>query len=100
MVAQIAAIALLALIGADLSDADCEPFSLPGADLLSAPSAAPVDACAGGCVPDCFCCSLAVAPELGESRQALIVVPGDPAGDDWATEGHPSRLEHIPLALL
>src|SRR5207249_2519070 len=55
------AILVLALLALDLGDAWCDPLILPMAGPgITASPAGPAEACAGICVPDCFCCSTSV----------------------------------------
>ena len=64
---------------ADLGfDADCDdPPGAPVSVLSVAPSAGSgsTDACAVGCVPDCYCCSQSIAPDL-----AALALDAGPIG--------------------
>jgi hypothetical protein len=98
---RLAALALLALIAHDLQDSGCEPLvaSRPLALAETPRDAAPADACAGGCVPDCFCCSMALpALELQPLLPAVAVagwVDSVPASPALGFSSHP---DHVPIA--
>ena len=60
---RIVALVFLALLATDIVDVDCDAPQVPSASLaITALGDNPSpDACALGCVPDCFCCSSASA---------------------------------------
>jgi len=94
------AVILLAVSLGDLAfDADCDPVSAPGGELaVSLADECEADACAAGCVPDCFCCSrsLGADPRVllpvpdGVTPAAVLSVPGLPLGHTLLAE-HPPR---------
>jgi len=98
---RLAALALLALIAHDLQNRGCEPLDAarPLALAETPRDAAPADACAGGCVPDCFCCSTALpALELQPLLPAVAVagwVDSVPASLALGFSSHP---DHVPIA--
>jgi hypothetical protein len=81
----IAALLLLASIAADLaSDSRCHPLAplAPGASVRAAADS--TDACADGCVPDCYCCSTVSPTALfrlagAECQHAPFAGPADPS---------------------
>jgi hypothetical protein len=98
---RIAALALLALIALDMQDAGCDPFDVAGPLALGeAPRhQAPADACASGCIPDCFCCSSALpAPAFDPLLPAdavtgwTLCIPPSPA------LGFSTQPDHVPIA--
>lgn len=79
---RLVALLLAAVVCTDVTlDAACDPIGLRGPASVAAASSAdcgPADACAGSCVPDCFCCSRseAAGPALVlPSLTALAQVP-------------------------
>jgi hypothetical protein len=59
---RLVAVLLAAVVCADVTlDATCDPIGLPSpaatTAALSANDGGATDACAGSCIPDCFCCS-------------------------------------------
>jgi len=94
------AIFLLAVAVGDLAiDADCDPLApIPGASVLTVAADSDTDACAGGCIPDCFCCArtlgaqarvLPPAPE-GVAPTVAVASSGLPPGFSPLDE-HPPR---------
>lgn len=94
------ALLLLAVVLGDLAfDADCDPLPPAAGELaVAAADDGDADACATGCIPDCFCCSrsLAAGPRVeppapdGVASVAVVVVPGLPPGYGLLAE-HPPR---------
>jgi hypothetical protein len=86
----ITAIFLVAVALGDLAiDADCDPLSFTsGASAITMATDDNTDACAAGCIPDCFCCSrsLAAAPRVsppapdGVAAALAVAAPGLPPG--------------------
>ena len=56
---RLVALLLTTVVCADVTlDAACDPIGVPGPSTSVAAANAPSgDACAGSCIPDCFCCS-------------------------------------------
>ncbi len=77
------ALALMAVVAAELFDAACDPF--PGvtqAATVAADGAGDADQCADTCVADCYCCSALDGPSvsapddpLGFLRMATFLIP-------------------------
>ncbi len=96
------AIFILALVALDLGDTWCDPLVVPEAGLaVNTPKSNQADACAGQCVPDCFCCSTSVPA-------VHITLVGRPAPTTevvilhavHASTGFRNPLDHVPLATL
>ncbi len=98
--AQVAAFALLCLIGLELTHASCDPLLLSlGGSVVSVPPAAPSDACGEGCIPDCFCCSTTVAAAPVVTIQPFLLAcdrPAPPA--EHPAAGISPVPDHIPIA--
>ena len=96
----ISAIFLLAVSLGDLAiDLDCDPLPLnAGALVVTGAPDGDADACTGGCLPDCFCCSRSlgaeprISPPARNGVTALVGVaaPGLPSGFSLLSE-HPPR---------
>lgn len=94
------AILLLVASGGDLAvDVACDPLPMTGGGLAVAAAAeGHADACASGCVPDCFCCSrsLGAGPRVeppvpdGMTPTVVSLTPGLPPGHSLLAE-HPPR---------
>jgi hypothetical protein len=99
---SVAAAFLVAVAVGDLAtDADCDPLpSASGGVVVTAATDcdSDADACAAGCIPDCFCCarSLAAGPRVappapfGVAAVAAIGTPVLPPGFSFRSE-HPPR---------
>jgi hypothetical protein len=94
------AIFVLALLALDLGDAWCDPLILPMAgSAITTPPAGPAEACAGICVPDCFCCST-IVPAV----HVILVWQFAPSIDvpllrtAQASTGFVHPLDHVPIA--
>ena len=95
------AVLLLGVVVGDLAiDADCDPLPPAGGELAVAlADGTDADACAAGCIPDCYCCSrsLAAGPRVGPPAPdgvapvAVVAVPSLP-------DGHTVLAEHPPRA--
>lgn len=98
-----AALLLLAAIVADLAyDSRCHPGPrVEDATIVwAAGAAASDDPCGGGCVPDCYCCSVLTATpmfRLPEADRPLVSVLA--AVDSARAAGVVPGLYHPPLAL-
>ena len=99
-IAQFMALLILGVIGSDLGDVACDPLRLGLGDaILSQASAAPADACADQCFPDCFCCAPTVAAGLPEIAGAPVAMRAPaPLLPEPAASGFSLPIEHIPLA--
>src|SRR5213594_458830 len=82
VVARIIVLLVLTLIALDFWDASCYPLvASEGSTAISAAQSTQSDACAGFCVPDCFCCSNAapaVTVSLTQEPTPLSDVPVSP----------------------
>ena len=94
------AIFLLVVSLGDLAiDADCDPLPPTTGELMvTVGEGGDADACAAGCIPDCFCCSRSlgagsrVSPPAPDGVAPVFVVaaPGLPPGHSLLAE-HPPR---------
>jgi hypothetical protein len=99
--ARLAALALLALIARDLQNSGCDPLDAarPLALAETPRDAAPADACTGGCVPDCFCCSTTLPAAEMPPLLPAIVLAGRVESVSAATAlGFSSHPDHVPIA--
>lgn len=80
---SIAALLLLLAIAADLSEDSCHPLPqalTEAASISGAGAPSSEDACAGGCVPDCYCCStisvtVAYVPQRAAGAATPLLAP-------------------------
>jgi len=99
--ARLAALALLALIAHDLQDSGCDPLDAarPLALAETPRDEAPADACAGGCVPDCFCCSTTLpAVEIRLLLPAVALAGRVESASASPALGFFSQPDHVPIA--
>jgi hypothetical protein len=77
------ALLLAAVVCADVTlDAACDPIGLPGPASSAAAFSGDtqtVDACADGCIPDCFCCSRSETAGPALTLPVLTAVAQAPA---------------------
>jgi hypothetical protein len=96
---RMVALLLLIVIGTDLAaDANCDAAPSPSrsattmqaATVPNGPSG-PSDPCARTCVPDCFCCSMAVAggPMLVLPKPSFVTACEPRALESWPEGVHP-----------
>lgn len=76
----IAALMLLLVIAADLSDDACHPLPHGRTQATSISGALAGDACASACVPDCYCCStisvtVAYVPQQATGAATPLLAP-------------------------
>lgn len=96
---RVVTLLLLALVLADLNDADCDPIGVgPAASGIAPAEGETSDGCGAVCVPDCFCCSVLLpAPAafvLERTRvESETVEPPSLA----PAAGHTPLPEHIPI---
>jgi hypothetical protein len=99
---RLVAILLATVVCADVTlDAACDPIRVPSAVAsISCADAESGDACAGSCIPDCFCCSRSetAGPALAIPPPSLLrqTAAATPAS---TTAGVRPVSERPPLAL-
>ena len=100
MIVRLATLAVLAVIGQDLVDSTCFDCDLArvSAPVVSSAAGAGGDACADGCLPDCFCCATPAPAVTLVLTQGLAVLDRPPtAPGRWVASGFPLVPEHIPI---
>ena len=101
VVARLAAIALLALIGGDLADVSCDPLGIhPESTSLTHPIAPMGDSCGEVCIPDCFCCARTLP-----ARSAFVIWKAEVLLDPpllpvcHSVAGFSTLPDHVPISL-
>jgi hypothetical protein len=99
ILSKIAAMVLLALLCADLSNASCDPIRIPQdpGDHISSAQELP-DPCADVCISDCFCCAPSLPAASTFELPRAGVAPGRPGemAESPAPGVHP-LVDHIPI---
>lgn len=100
MIVRLATLAVLAVIAQDLVDRTCFDCDLAraSAPVVSSATGVAGDACADGCMPDCFCCATpapAVTLVIAHGLAVLDRAPTPPGC--WVASGFPLVPEHIPI---
>jgi len=100
MLFRSAAVALLALIGADLTDASCDPIGIhPECAAFSRPAPPADDSCGQLCIPDCFCCARTLP-----ARSAFVIWKAEILLDPplmpvcHSAAGFSFILDHVPIS--
>jgi hypothetical protein len=101
VVVRLAAIALLVLISADLTDVACDPLGIHlDRASLTQPAPPGEDSCGALCIPDCFCCAHTLPAKAAFviwKAEILLDPPPQPACRSVA--GFSFILDHVPLSL-
>ena len=90
---------VLAMIALDLWDASCYPlFASQGSPTLSSEQSKQSDACAGVCVPDCFCCSSATpAAKVALTQEPTPLSDAPVSLVELLAAGFSPVIDHIPI---
>lgn len=98
---RLVAVALLALIGADVTDVACDPLGIhPESASLAGPFTPECDSCGEVCIPDCFCCARALP-----AQSAFVIWKGEVTLDPpllpvcHSVAGFSFILDHVPIFL-
>jgi hypothetical protein len=99
ILARIVVVLLAGVIVVGLADGSCDPLAaFDGLAIVSAQQSLSSDACAGSCVPDCFCCSTTVPTTAAFSVREFDPVSEQPVqAADSARPGFPPGLDHVPI---
>lgn len=98
---RLAAIALLVLIGSDLTDVACDPLGIHLGSVSLTHSAPPgEDSCGQLCIPDCFCCAHTLPAQAAFviwKAEILLEPPQLPVCRSVA--GFSFIPDHVPLSI-
>jgi hypothetical protein len=96
---RIVVVLLAGIIVVGLADGSCDPLAaFDGLAIFSAQQPLSSDACAGSCVPDCFCCSTTVPAAAVFSMQEFDLPSEQPVlAVDSTRPGFPPGLDHVPI---
>jgi hypothetical protein len=101
MMVRLVAIALLALIGGDLTDVSCDPIGIhPENASFTHPAPPSGDSCGEVCIPDCFCCASKLPAQSAFviwKAEILLDTPASPVCHSVA--GFSFIPDHVPIFL-